>query len=315
MLSFQVLGLFLAGKDIAIDFFQNINCVYGFLYGPLLFMYSKSITEKDFKLKPQYLYHFALSLIVLTTSLIFGKHIVQNYIYILYPLHILTYLILCFLELAKYKKAIKDNYSKLESLSLNWLKWVLIIFSFTTALDVIQSTLFFLNIELIPTENFVFILILLIINILYFKGFMSSNNLIGLKEEDIVLSQSMSSRKRLNTTLKENQIIVNKLEDHIKETRTFENPDLTITTLSQELGIPKRTLSELINDYYDKNFVDFINTHRIIEAKRRFMNPKDNKETILEVMYSVGFNSKSSFNTAFKRKTGLTPTEFKSKYK
>jgi AraC-like DNA-binding protein len=62
-----------------------------------------------------------------------------------------------------------------------------------------------------------------------------------------------------------------------------------------------------------QNFYDFINRHRIDEASRLLTNPADEKITILEVLYEVGFNSKSSFNTLFKKYTGLTPTEFRKK--
>jgi len=57
--------------------------------------------------------------------------------------------------------------------------------------------------------------------------------------------------------------------------------------------------------------VGFINDYRIELAKDRFKNPIDAKETILEIMYDVGFNSKSSFYTIFKQKTGHTPSEYK----
>jgi AraC-like DNA-binding protein len=67
----------------------------------------------------------------------------------------------------------------------------------------------------------------------------------------------------------------------------------------------------VINDLTGKNFFEFINHYRIEEAKRMLTNPKDKKITVLEVMYQSGFNSKSSFNTLFKKQTGLTPVEFK----
>jgi len=54
-----------------------------------------------------------------------------------------------------------------------------------------------------------------------------------------------------------------------------------------------------------------ISNIRIEEAKRLLTNPKDKKITVLEVMYEVGFNSKSSFNTLFKKYTGVTPSEIK----
>jgi len=218
------------------------------------------------------------------------------------------------LEIRRYKKVVKDNYSRLEWLNLDWLQWTFLMFSLIVLVDVIQFVLFFLNFDSIPTENVVYLFILAAINILYFKGFLSSRELTGMNEEDLELSSSIATRKRLNTTLEENQTRIERLDKHLSESGTYKNSNLTIAILARELGIPKRTLSELINDHYDQNFVDFINTHRINNAKKILMNPADPNQTILEVLYEVGFNSKSSFNTAFKKKTGLTPSEFKSKY-
>ena len=62
---------------------------------------------------------------------------------------------------------------------------------------------------------------------------------------------------------------------------------------------------------FGKSFFDFINAFRIREAQQVFRESGDDKLTILEVMYQVGFNSKSSFNTAFKKETGQTPSEFR----
>lgn len=59
----------------------------------------------------------------------------------------------------------------------------------------------------------------------------------------------------------------------------------------------------------------FINNFRIEKAKFLLSNPKEHEETVLEVMYDVGFNSKSSFFTIFKQKTGLTPSQFKKRHK
>ncbi len=74
-----------------------------------------------------------------------------------------------------------------------------------------------------------------------------------------------------------------------------------------------KLLSQAINEGLGKNFFEFINRYRIEEAKRLLTDPADKKITVLEVLYQVGFNSKSSFNTVFKKQTGLTPSEFKKK--
>lgn len=95
--------------------------------------------------------------------------------------------------------------------------------------------------------------------------------------------------------------------------KPFLAPELTLDQLALQLSLRPRVLSQVINDRLGQNFYDFINRYRIQEASRLLTNPKDRKITILEVLYEVGFNSKSSFNTLFKKYTGLTPSEFKKK--
>ena len=92
--------------------------------------------------------------------------------------------------------------------------------------------------------------------------------------------------------------------------KPFLNPDLTLKDLGEQLQIPARYLSQVINERTHQNFYDYVSQHRIAEAKRIFSDPSNNK-TVLEVLYEVGFNSKSSFNTAFKKFTGSTPTHFR----
>nr|WP_298994891.1 AraC family transcriptional regulator [uncultured Allomuricauda sp.] len=95
-----------------------------------------------------------------------------------------------------------------------------------------------------------------------------------------------------------------------KET-PFVNPGLTLEDLSQKIGIPSRELSELINGCLGTNFVSYVNSYRINMAKQLLTNPHETSLTISEIMYEVGFSSRSSFNTSFKKETGMTPSEFR----
>ena len=95
--------------------------------------------------------------------------------------------------------------------------------------------------------------------------------------------------------------------------KPYLEPDLSLDQLASQLSLRPRVLSQALNDILQQNFFDFINRYRIEEASRLLTNPADKKITILEVLYQAGFNSKSSFNTLFKRYTGLTPTEFRQK--
>ena len=88
------------------------------------------------------------------------------------------------------------------------------------------------------------------------------------------------------------------------------NADLKSKDLAEKLGVSPKVLSQVINQSFNQNFFDFINTFRCEEVKSVLQGP-DKKITIIEAMYQSGFNSKSSFNKEFKKLTGQTPSEFK----
>ncbi|MFK8164550.1 MAG: helix-turn-helix domain-containing protein [Lewinella sp.] len=78
-------------------------------------------------------------------------------------------------------------------------------------------------------------------------------------------------------------------------------------------SIPERELSQSINGGLGKNFFELVNEYRIDYACNLLAEPREAKQTILEVMYSSGFQSKSSFNTEFRKRTGMTPSAWKRK--
>ena len=100
----------------------------------------------------------------------------------------------------------------------------------------------------------------------------------------------------------------------MQKDKLFLNPDLSLDTLAAKLDVTSKKLSQTINETFNQNFFEYINTYRIEEAKQIFENTSDSRLTVLEVMYDCGFNSKSSFNTIFKAKTGITPSEYKKRF-
>jgi AraC-like DNA-binding protein len=117
------------------------------------------------------------------------------------------------------------------------------------------------------------------------------------------------------TTLKIPREDLDKMKARINtlltEQKIFCDPKLTLKDLAHHLDASERTVSFVINNSMAGNFYDLINNYRIEEVQKIFQTTKDKKLTILEVLYQVGFNSKSSFNTQFKKKTGLSPSEFR----
>jgi AraC-like DNA-binding protein len=82
------------------------------------------------------------------------------------------------------------------------------------------------------------------------------------------------------------------------------DPNMTLQKLSKRIGISKEELSRIINQELFINFNQFLNKYRIKEAKEKLKDTKENQYVILKIAYDVGFNSKSAFNTAFKKNTG-----------
>jgi AraC-like DNA-binding protein len=148
---------------------------------------------------------------------------------------------------------------------------------------------------------------------LYFAAvflFFNAMVYMGLKKPTL-FSQS---RKYVDSTLKEpDKVLIRKrLAALMEEQKIYVRPDLTLPELAQTLSIAPCHLSQIINESYQQNFRDFINRYRVEESKRRLQG-KDSKCGVLETAFAVGFNSKSAFNSAFKKFAGVTPKEFKNR--
>ena len=97
----------------------------------------------------------------------------------------------------------------------------------------------------------------------------------------------------------------------MKTQKPYLTPALTLEKLAAQMTLQPRFLSHVINRYFECNFFDFVNSYRVEEAKNLLADSAQGEKTILDIMFDVGFNSKATFNTLFKKKVGMTPTEYK----
>ena len=93
--------------------------------------------------------------------------------------------------------------------------------------------------------------------------------------------------------------------------KLYLNPDLNLQEFSSRLNLHPNYISRIINEQFQMSYNDFVNRHRIEEAKKKLKEENEKSRTILEIMYDTGFYSKSVFNTAFKKFTGMTPSEYR----
>jgi AraC-like DNA-binding protein len=93
--------------------------------------------------------------------------------------------------------------------------------------------------------------------------------------------------------------------------RPYLEPNLTLQDLAKSLRMSPKVLSKVINAELGRNFSEFINGYRIQAAKAYLDDPAQDHLPILDILFRVGFNAKSTFNWMFKRETGMTPSEYR----
>jgi AraC-like DNA-binding protein len=91
-------------------------------------------------------------------------------------------------------------------------------------------------------------------------------------------------------------------------------PDITLDILADKLAIPAKDLSMTINRHFHNNFYEIINNYRIEEARKMLIDPKHKHKTITDIYLEVGFNSKSVFNTFFKKILKVTPSQYRQEH-
>jgi len=97
---------------------------------------------------------------------------------------------------------------------------------------------------------------------------------------------------------------------YIQEERPYLDPNLSLRTLAELINIHPNQLSWLLNESLGKNFNEFINHYRVSEFQHLCKDPKNSHITLIGLAYDSGFNSKTVFNTSFKKETGLTPKQY-----
>ncbi len=303
------------------EFLQHLDDGFFVLYGPILYLYAQAVIFRDFKLSKRNLLHLIpfllLTLLALSLSYlvpITSGEIITNKLpwqfYLVRALmyaHIFVYLGLAYKSIWKYRQIIKNTYSQLDQINLNWLSSSLNTFGLLTI-----ASLFYNFIS--SDENETITIVALVLLLIFVFYFVNKVILSALRQPEIFAGIAQNeTTKYLGSNLTPSQIKAYKkqLLVLLQNEKSFLNPQVSIGDLSEKLSVSTKHLSQVINQSFHKSFFDFINTYRIQEVQQILKENKDDKLTVLEAMYQAGFNSKSSFNTAFKKETGQTPTEFR----
>lgn len=105
--------------------------------------------------------------------------------------------------------------------------------------------------------------------------------------------------------------VFQKIDQYIRENQRYLDPNLSLEKLAEELAVSTSSLSRIINTYSKQNFSDYINSLRVSDAKKFLRNDEFSSYTVVAIGLECGFNSKSTFYSAFKKLTGTTPTFYR----
>jgi AraC-like DNA-binding protein len=313
-----------------------------FLTAPLFYLFIKSSIYRDFKIRkitwlhilPYLVVNIALipiyyvEVIKQTSSQIDQQQFVQSELikisYLILHIQYLTYFLLIFLMLKKYRQLLIENFSNPILGNYRWLMQFTILLFADSIISMIKNIILLLNWTYLDTAiDIVLVYILIFMSWLLVKALQNPGLFLGIYS-NVQLVKDMIRRNGNNEQLdhistcqflesEEDRQFAKELNIYMLSQEPYLNPSLSMMELAHQLNIPIRELSLFINRKMNKHFFDFINEYRIEKAKEILENPENSDMTVLEILYEVGFNSKSSFNTLFKKYTGLTPTEYRKK--
>lgn len=269
-------------------------------YGPLIYTYVRTLSDKGSIPKRTVFYSFIPVLIVAVIHTI-GNYDYESWLHISFHAFIYMYS-LVYLLASIYLVYVNLTNGKHE---WNWTYHYLLLITALTLFIALDYARFMTSWETL--QNFTLTGVIWI-GFIITAGSLLQNLLYPSPHrinQDSITEKRL--RPRLYSTTKENQI-AEQLETFMKTSKPYLCHDLTIGKLSEQIHLPGHILSGLINQYFQKNFLEYVNGYRVEAAKQLLT---DSNLKILAVALESGFSNKTSFNRTFKKFTGMAPSQFR----
>lgn len=325
-LASQILGILNGNLFVLKDYFLPkyvhiylIGYPVIFVWAALYYLFIRSLIDTRFRIKGYSWLHFLPFLVVLFILIVkfffvsseqkikllqqdSGFLNLIRILDIIFSIQVVTYNIAAIVRYNIYRKKVKE----LTNIKPEYDTWIRIaIFTFLTAciITIAGKTAVYLNVPL-KFASFLLsdIVFLFFYSILFFVSITSP----GVINNEEIKGKYWYS-KLSNFEARELMI---QLDSYMKETQIYRRSGLTIKELASGIGLSERHLSQVINDVNGQNFYDFVNSYRVEHAKGLLMQNTNNRRTMFDIFWESGFNSKTTFNTSFKKFTRQTPTEY-----
>jgi AraC-like DNA-binding protein len=220
---------------------------------------------------------------------------------------VVVYGAVCLFQLARYRALLKDSYSNIEKIDFVWLHLLIggfllgWIWSLVTHVFGRYRPGDISDIMGIVGNYGTFVLI----NVLIFYALVYSGVFEGISQD---------TRRKHGRHEEQDPIDpkhVGRIRVAMETGRLFLNPRLTVDEFAGHVELSPRQVSSVINRCLGRNFLEFVNSYRVEEAKRILAEPANSDDAVLDIASKSGFNSKATFNRFFKKFVGVTPTEYR----
>lgn len=344
--SFVLFDLFLndVGFYLMMPYIRLLTVGVIFALPPLLFLYARYLTHSFSKLRKSDLLHFIpLVSVTLCFSILFFTKYSDHHLLMLKMqrgdemlffkilnwavlIQTFPYLTMTLWILHRFEQDIKSVFSDVDKIQLHWLRNITLVLLTGAIFFLIENVIYLLGPGISYNFNLSSGVIAASVYIMGYSALFKSS--IFLKTEVSIpigkieaLNAPSLARVPLNADSKKyaksgmSQETAHRHLENLKSLMQTRKPylisDLTLPQLANMLHISAHNLSEILNTYVQKNFFDFINHYRVEEVKNKLSDPKTQHLNILAIAFDAGFNSKTSFNTIFKKYTGQTPSQYR----
>ncbi|CAH0991197.1 hypothetical protein SIN8267_01299 [Sinobacterium norvegicum] len=309
-----------------------------FLSGPILYSYVRAMTTPGFRLGQRDIIHMLPFFLLVLSSLL---HMATNHhpiddattisvnsnsigyaslLGICHYLLLTLYMLLSLRCLRRYQRRLPNQFSSLQGVSLQWLY---ILVSLCLGLAVIGGSIAIARIatdfDFWPRAVYSISLMLTLYYTIAFKAItqpiifndMTFNN--SLNNHCVADNTPPAQPQYLTSSLTQAQAVLyrQQLEQVMSKQQPYLNNELRLGDLSALTDIPANHLSQVLNQQYEQNFFEFINRHRIEQAKQLLTSPEHGELSMLEVAMQAGFNSQSAFYKQFKLHVAQTPAQYR----
>ncbi len=274
----------------ASDFWPSLGLIGMAAIGPFLWLYLRSLLQKDFKIRPLYYLHFTLSVFMLI-AVFFVEQLRGLYEVAVYQ--IMIYLIAVGYLIYEYQHKLEQH--------KNWRNWIYLLVGGITAIWgaftfqlYFATPLTYIGVTAVATL------------VLYGLSFWM------MRKSKILDHQfDVGNGRAIDRAF---QDLGERILEAMEVQKQFQDPQLSIGKLAKHLNTPSHQVSKAVNAYFQKTFPELLTTYRIKAASEMLENPECQHLSIEAVAYDCGFQSISAFYASFKKSNQMTPAQYRKRY-